>query len=503
MSRNGGPPQSRTVKRVLPLLATVAGVALGLGAGAQTASSAATGSGRPGTVRPMSFAALVARVEPDVVAVQVSKVEPPHPPGGTSHNDFTRLDDQTTAPGNVVDAGGSGFFVSPDGYVVTNNHVVDGAISIHVKASDGAIYSARVAGTDPKTDLALIKVDANRRFTYARFADHSPNVGDWVLTIGSQFGFDDTVTAGIVSGHERNIGVGPYDNYLQIDAPINRGSSGGPAFNMKGQVVGINSAIYSPCGGSVGVAFDIPAATAKFVLAALKEHGHVVRGWVGLHLQTMTPELASGFGLPRAEGVVVDAPVPGGPAADAGIRAGDVITDVDGTPIRNRPDFGRQIGMVPPGHTAKLRIMRDGQSKLVTLSVAAKHEATEVALNTPPAETAALEPRIVLSLAPAGPGAAPGALVTGVTPPRFAAARGLRVGDVVLSVGRTPVANLEQVRQQLEALHRAGKDTVLMRIRTGPALRFVALPLEELALTSAQGEQSQAMAPDQLRRGPN
>ncbi len=451
----------------------------------------------------MSFAALVASVEPDVVAVRVSKVEAPRPSGGAAHDDFTRLDEQTTAPGNIIEAGGSGFFVSPDGYAVTNDHVVEGAISIHVTTSDGAIYSAHVAGTDPKTDLALIKVDANRRFTYAQFADRSPNVGDWVLTIGSQFGFDDTVTAGIVSGHGRNIGVGPYDDYLQIDAPINRGSSGGPAFNMQGQVVGINSAIYSPCGGSVGVAFDIPAATAKFVLTALKGQGHVVRGWVGLHLQTMTPELASGFGLPKTQGVVVDAPVPGSPAAEAGIRAGDVITNVDGVSIRNRPDFGREIGMVAPGHTAKLRILRNGQSKVVTLAVAAKHETTEVALNTPPAETAALEPRIVLSLAPAGPGATRGALVTGVTPQRLAATRGLKVGDVVLSVGRTPVASPEQVRQQLEALHRAGRQTLLMRIRTGPAIRFVALPLEEVALTSAEGRQVQATTSEHSRRGPN
>jgi serine protease Do len=456
------------------------------------------------TARPMSFAALVARVEPDVVAVRVSKVEGARPSGGAAHSDLTRLDERTTDTGNIIEAGGSGFFVSPDGYAVTNNHVVDGAISIQVKTTDGSVYSAHVAGTDPKTDLALIKVDANRRFSYARFADHSPNVGDWVLTIGSQFGFDDTVTAGIVSGHGRNIGVGPYDDYLQIDAPINRGSSGGPAFNMQGQVVGINSAIYSPCGGSVGVAFDIPAATAKFVLGALKEQGHVVRGWVGLHLQTMTPALASGFGLRKAEGVVVDAPVPGGPAAEAGIRAGDVITDVDGAPIRNRPDFGREIGMIAPGHVAKLRLLRDGNSKVVTLTVAAKPQATQVMLNTPPTETAALEPRIVLTLAPADRTASRGALVTAVKPERLAAARGLKPGNVVVSVGRTPVATPDDVRRQLDALRSVGKETVLMRIRDGSAIRFIALPIEQVELTSPEGRQSEAWTPaDQRRGGPN
>jgi serine protease Do len=499
MSRNGRLPRSRTVNRVLPLLAAV----LGLSAGAQSTSAASLVSGAP-TARPMSFATLVARVEPDVIAVRVSKIDVPAPSRGAAHQDFTRLDEQTSGAGNVIEAGGSGFFVSPDGYAFTNNHVVEGAISIQVKTTDGHIYSAHVAGKDPKTDLALIKIDTNRRFSYATFADHPPNVGDWVLTIGSQFGFDDTVTAGIVSGHGRNIGVGPYDDYLQIDAPINRGSSGGPAFNMKGQVVGINSAIYSPCGGSVGVAFDVPAATAKFVVSGLKEQGRVVRGWVGVHLQTMTPELASGFGLSKAEGVIVDAPVPGSPAAEAGVRAGDIIIGVDGAPIKDRPDFGRQIGMILPGHQAKLRILRDGNSKVVALTVAAKTETAEAAVNTSPTETAAPEPRIVLALAPADRAASRGTLITSVTPERLAAARGLKTGDVVLSIGRTPVANPDQVRQQLEALRRAGKETVLIRIKAGSAIRFIALPLDQVALALQDGRQIQAWTPaDQPLGGPN
>ncbi|MBV8511680.1 MAG: PDZ domain-containing protein, partial [Xanthobacteraceae bacterium] len=284
------------------------------------------------------------------------------------------------------------------------------------------------------------------------------------------------------------------------DAPINRGSSGGPAFNMKGQVVGINSAIYSPCGGSVGVAFDVPAATAKFVVSGLKEQGRVLRGWVGVHLQTMTPELASGFGLSKAEGVVVDAPVPDSPAAQAGIRAGDIIADVDGAPIKDRPDFGRRIGMISPGHQAKLRILRDGNSKLVALTVAAKPDAIESVVNTSPVETAALEPRIVLALAPADHGA----LITSVTPEKLAAARGVKAGDVVLSVGRTAVANPGQVRQQLQALRRAGKQTVLMRVRAGSAIRFIALPLEQVALTPQDERQIHAWTPaDPPNGGPN
>jgi serine protease Do len=489
MNRNGRLPPSRTLNRVLPLVATV----LGLTAGAQSTSAAPLVSGSSSA--PMSFATLAARVEPEVIALRVSKVEAPAPPGGAAHDDFTRLDEQKRDGANIIEASGSGFFISPDGYALTNNHVVEGAMSIQVKTTDGHIYSAHIAGKDPKTDLALIKVDANRNFSYATFADEPPNVGDWVLTVGSQFGFDNTVTAGIVSGRGRNIGVGPYDDYLQIDAPINRGSSGGPAFNMKGQVVGINSAIYSPCGGSVGVAFDVPAATAKFVVSGLKAQGRVVRGWLGVHLQTMTPELASGFGLSKSEGVIVDAPVPGSPAAEAGIRAGDIITTVDGATINDRPDFGRLIGRILPGHQATLRILRDGQSKVVALTVAAKPQPAEVAVNTSPTETAAPAPRIVLALAPADGDASRGALITSVTPERLAAARGLKSGSVVLSVGRTPVANPHQVRQQLEALRRAGKETVLMRIRVGSAIRFVALPLEQVALTPQEGRQIQAWTP--------
>jgi serine protease Do len=218
----------------------------------------------------------------------------------------------------------------------------------------------------------------------------------------------------------------------------------------------------------------------------------------------MTPELANGFGVRNGEGVVVDEPVPESPAARAGIRAGDIITNVNGARIRNRPDFAREIGMVAPGRMAKLRILRDGQSKVVGLAVAAKPEAAEVAVNTPPTEATALEPRIVLTLASAGPTATRGALVTAVTPERLAASRGLKVGDVVLGVGRTRVANPEEVRQELDALYRAGKETVLLRIRTGTAIRFIALPLEQVTLRSQEDRQVHASHPaDQPPGGPN
>jgi serine protease Do len=265
---------------------------------------------------------------------------------------------------------GSGFFVSPDGYVVTNNHVVQDAIAVQIRTGTGSTYPARIVGADPGTDLALLKVNADESFRYVDFADYAPSVGDWVLTVGSPFGFYNTVTAGIVSGRNRSIDAGAYDQYLQIDAPINRGSSGGPAFDMKGRVIGINTAIYSPSGGSVGIAFDVPASTAKFVIGELRAKGRVARGWVGVHVQTVTRRIADALDLKDADGVLVDAPRPGSPAAKVGILPADIIVAVDGRPIRNRPDFGRAMSTKAPGDPVALRIVHGGRTRTVTLTLA-------------------------------------------------------------------------------------------------------------------------------------
>ena len=217
-------------------------------------------------------------------------------------------DGQRAAPRQTVIGEGSGFFISADGYAVTNNHVVDHAKSVQVTTADGTIYKARVVGTDPKTDLALIKVDGKNDFPFVQFADHAPQVGDWVIAVGNPFGLGGTVTAGIVSASGRDIGSGPYDDYIQIDAPINKGNSGGPAFDVEGNVIGINTAIFSPSGGSVGIGFDIPADTAKRVIAQLKDNGHVTRGWLGVQIQPVTTGIADSLGLKKAEGAIVDAP---------------------------------------------------------------------------------------------------------------------------------------------------------------------------------------------------
>ena len=203
---------------------------------------------------------------------------------------------------------GSGFFISADGYAVTNNHVVDGADKVEVTTDDGKTYTAKVIGTDPRTDLALIKVEGGSNFPFAKLADGKPRIGDWVLAVGNPFGLGGTVTAGIVSASGRDIGNGPYDDFIQIDAPVNKGNSGGPAFNTEGEVIGVNTAIYSPSGGSVGIAFSIPAATVKSVVAQLKDKGSVSRGWIGVQIQPVTPDIADSLGLKKAEGALVAEP---------------------------------------------------------------------------------------------------------------------------------------------------------------------------------------------------
>jgi serine protease Do len=378
---------------------------------------------------------------------------------------------------------GSGFFISSDGFAVTNNHVVDGAEKVEVTTDDGKNYTAKVIGTDPGTDVALIKVEGGSDFPFVKLSEGNARIGDWVLAVGNPFGLGGTVTAGIVSASGRDIGSGPYDDFIQIDAPVNKGNSGGPAFNMQGEVVGVNTAIYSPSGGSVGIAFSIPAATVKNVIAQLKDKGSVSRGWIGVQIQPVTQDIADSMGLKQAGGALVADPQKDGPAAKAGIESGDIITAVDGQSIKDARELARIIGGFAPGSTAKLDVLHKGKIKVVSLTLgqlpSAQEAKADIDVGGKEAHGADI-PQLGMTVAPDGKvdGAGKeGVVVTKVEPNSAAADRGLKKGDVLWEVAGKSVSNPGDVRAALEAARTDKKRTVLMRIRAGDASHYVAGPL--------------------------
>jgi len=381
--------QNETRKSILKRGALLAGTAiLGIGLAAGIADSALMQnhnaqaqpiqlSGTQGTLP--SFADLVEKVKPAVVSVRV-KTQAASETGDQSLDDlppqlrrFFRERGEGNGPAKPQPrqgmAQGSGFFVSQDGYVVTNNHVVENAVEVQLVTDGGKTLDAKVVGTDPRTDLALLKVKDAGDFPFVQLADGKARIGDWVLAIGNPFGLGGTVTAGIVSAQGRDIGSGPYDDFIQIDAPINRGNSGGPTFNQKGEVVGVNTAIFSPSGGNVGIAFAIPASTVKQVVDSLKKDGTVARGFIGVQIQPVTTEMADAIGLKEAKGALVAEAQGNGPAAKAGIRRGDTITAVNGEAIKDARELSRKIATFAPGAKATITLFREGKSRDVTFEV--------------------------------------------------------------------------------------------------------------------------------------
>jgi len=457
--------------------------------------------------RPVGFADIVEQVKPAVISVRVKMDGGPRlmgfdalptpraTPGSPMDRFFRRSPDsgvpnvpglpddlRRQAPGrNLVTGQGSGFFISADGFAVTNNHVVDKAETVEVATDDGKTYSAKVIGTDPRTDIALIKVDGRNDFPHVRFAEKPPRIGDWVLAVGNPFGLGGTVTAGIVSARGRDIGAGPYDDFIQIDAPVNRGNSGGPTFDVDGGVIGVNTAIYSPSGGSVGIAFAIPAETVKSVIGQLKDKGAVSRGWIGVQIQPVTADIADSLGLKATQGALVAEPQSNGPAVKAGIQAGDVIIAVNGTPVRDARDLARQIGAMSPGTTVRLTVLQKGQEKTISVTLGELPNEREARATPESREQSGLAlPRLGLTLAPASEVAGSGSegvVVTQVEADGVAAEHGFKAGDVILEVAGRKVASPADVRASVGNAQREGKRTVLIRVKSGEGTKFVALRL--------------------------
>ena len=383
---------------------------------------------------------------------------------------------------------GSGFVVNKDGLIVTNNHVVDGATEVTVTLHDGTELTGKVIGKDPDTDLALVRVEADEaKLNPVTFADSDEvRVGDPVIAIGSPFGLGGTVTAGIVSADHRAIGAGRYDDFLQIDAPINRGNSGGPTFNLEGEVIGINTLIHSPSGGNVGIGFAIPANLVKDVVADLEDDGVVERGWLGVHIQGIDDDLAQGLGLDSSEGALVTTVTEGSPAAKAGFKRGDVVLSFDGEPIEDLRDLTRLVADKDPGSAAKVVVWRDGEEQSFDVEIGQMPTEDQVVAATEQPADQSASPRLGVALAQLTPEArqslnlpedVTGVIVTEVQPGSPAAEKGLQRGDVIVEADRQQVSDPNMVAEAVRKAAERGDETILLLVKRDGQDRFVAVRL--------------------------
>jgi serine protease Do len=453
------------------------------------------------------FSQLAGRLNGVVVNISTTQAAPPPAkttpegkpgqpgsPGASLDDLFRDFFGDHNAPGGTngprVASLGSGFIIDPSGLIVTNNHVIANASEITVTLSDDTVLQAKVIGRDAVTDLALLKVDVKTPLPAGSWGDSTKvKVGDWVLAIGNPFGLGGTVTAGIISATARDIHSGPYDDYLQTDASINRGNSGGPMFNLAGEIIGINTAIYSPSGGSIGIGFAIPAALAQPIIDQLKASGKVERGWIGARIQPVTEELAESVGLDKAKGAMIATIDPNSPAAQAKLQPGDVILAYDGKPIERSRQLPRLVADTLPEKSVKVTIWRQGKEIEAELKVAALNP------NRPPPvppepERPKLPPTVdalglkLAKMSPdlqkqfALPDAAKGVVIVEVPQGSIGATQGLRAGDLVIAIGGHPVAAPEQVTQLVVTAKKAGRKFVLVRVEREGNARFLALPAE-------------------------
>ncbi len=463
-------------------------VALGL-TGALLASTAASAAPAPD-----SFAPLVNKVKPAVVNIATTQLQtgssetelpqaPMFPPGSPFGELFRHMQPNgEPARPEKLRALGSGFIVDPAGYVVTNNHVIGNATDISVTLADGTILKGKLVGHDEKTDLALVKVNADHPLPAVSFGNSdAAQVGDWVVAVGNPFGLGGTVTAGIVSARGRDIHSGPYDDYLQLDASINRGNSGGPTFDMNGQVIGINTAIYSPNGGSVGIGFAIPSNAAGPVIAQLRASGHVDRGWLGVQIQPVTPDMANALGLKSTHGALVAAVQPDSPAAKAGLKQGDVVLRYGSDEIESPRDLSRAVAVTQVGTTQPMQVFREGQMTTVSTTIALSTDQADKQDKKGHAETTG---QLGLRLAPLDekardsldiPEGVRGVVVVSVDPNGSAADQGVQPGDVIERVDNKPVKNPADVGNLLRAVEKSGRKSVALLINRQGTEQFVAV----------------------------
>ena len=480
-------------------------MALALALGAALPGRGGAGDA-PATPFAQVFSQLAARLVGSVVnistAQSVAATAPkagvegrPPAPGAALDEFFRNFFGETGASGGAngiaprIVSLGSGFIVDPAGFIVTNNHVIAEAEQITATLSDNSSLAARVVGRDSVSDLALLKIDAKAPLLAVKWGNSTTaKVGDWVLAIGNPFGLGGSVTAGIISATARDIHAGPYDDFLQTDAAINRGNSGGPMFDLAGEVIGVNTAIFSPSGGSVGIGFAVPASFARSIIDQLKAKGRVERGWIGARIQPLTEDLAAAVGLKESRGAMIAAIDPDSPAADAKLLPGDVILAYDGKPIERSRQLPRLVAATPPARKVALSIWRDAKEHVVELKVAlldpdrpAPHPPPEPEKPKPPpavdalglklaALTAELRKQFSLSAT------AKGVVITEVPPASAGAAQGLQPGDLIVAVARSPVVSPDEIKASVFAARKLGRKYLLLRVEREGSARFVALP---------------------------
>ncbi len=493
ISHMSGATSARTAGPAVALsrgfLALVLGLALAL-----SQVIAAEARGVPG-----SFADLAEKISPSVVNITTSTTVAastdgaPQVPEGSPFEDFFRDFMDRNGRGDQgrprrSEALGSGFVISEDGFIVTNNHVIEKADDIEIEFFSGKRLNATVVGTDPKTDIALLKVESDEPLPFVPFGDSDlMRVGDWVVAMGNPLGQGFSVSAGIVSARGRALS-GTYDDYIQTDAAINRGNSGGPLFNMEGEVIGVNTAILSPTGGSIGIGFSMASNVVTKVVGQLKEFGETRRGWLGVRIQDVTPDVAEAMGLADAKGALIT-DVPEGPAKDAGMMSGDVITSFDGSPVTDTRELVRRVADAPVGEAVRVIVMRDGKTQTLSVTLGRREEAEGEAVPAAAAPSAEAQTAELLGLSVQPltadqaeqlglPDDTEGLAVTEVDELSEAYAKGLRSGDVITEAGQQKVVRVKDLEDRIEEARNAGRKSLLLLIRRGGDPRFVALGIE-------------------------